>query len=206
MSTPQSDFSQLNRCRRTNLIGEQWVQIWKKVWGSFTFHWDWVVIWQVLCHGFFHNRRTHIWGLNDGLCLRCHTQMETIENLFFECRSMWRRWACVLVMGSRLAPTFMKGSLEEMLYAGITRAQQSPVILVIIVEMLGRIWRERNALGYHGERVRIPIQRLLTATKAHSRALQETSESERKCRRWEEEIAILHEATNPPQLQYRHHV
>lgn len=42
----------------------------------------------------------------------------------------------VWLMGTRLASIFMKGSLGEIMYAGITRAQQNPISLIIIVEMI----------------------------------------------------------------------
>lgn len=83
--------------------------------------------------------------------------------MLFECRGVRRRWAQIGVwlMGSRLAPTFMKGSLGEILYAGITRVQHNPVPLIIIVEFIASIWQEQNAVAYNGERARNPIQRLL---------------------------------------------
>lgn len=130
----------------------QWVWMWKKLWSSLTFHRDWVLIWRILNHGFYHNRRGLIWGMSDSLCPYCHSHTESIEHLFFECCYVRRRWAGIVVwlMGSWLAPTSMKGSLGKILYSGIKRAQRNPVTLVIIVEMLASICRERNLVAYRG--------------------------------------------------------
>lgn len=77
-------------------------------------------------------------------------------------------------MGTRLAPTFMKNSVGEILYDGIRWAQRNPVPLVIIVEMLTSIWRERNAVQYRGDKSQIPIHCLLAMVEAHGRALMDS--------------------------------
>lgn len=141
MAKPRSDFSQMNRRWRTNLLATQWVRIWKKVWGSLTFYRDWVIIWRVCYHGFFHNHRDQIWGMNEGICPCCQTHMETLKHMLFECNFVWRRWAAIAVwlMCSHLAPTFMKGSLGEIMYVGITKILRNPVSLEIIIEMIANI-------------------------------------------------------------------
>lgn len=194
------DFSQLNRRWRVNLTAEQWVSIWKRLCSSLTLHKDWILIWQVLNHGFFHNKRARTWGMNDGICPCCHNQVETIEHMFFECRFVRRRWATIAVclMGSRLAPPFTKGTLGEIIYARIWQAKRNPVPLVIIVEMVASIWRERNTISFRGDRSQIPISHLLRVAEDHGRALMMTSESERKRRMWERDLATLHEAANLP--------
>lgn len=97
LAKPWVDFCELNRRWRTNLIATKWVRIWKKVWGSFTFYRDRVLIWRVLNLGFFHNRRAKIWGMSTGLSLHCHTHIETLEHMIFECRTIRRRWASIAV-------------------------------------------------------------------------------------------------------------
>lgn len=182
ITTPGLDCTHLNRRWHNNLTRGKWVSIWKKVWGSMTFHHDRVVIWRVLQHGFFTNKRALIWKVNEGNCPLCHIHTETTEHLFFECWYVRRRWAAIVVrlMGTRLATIFMKGSLGEILYEGIMRAQRSPIILVIIVEMLVGTWRERNSVCYSGIRSQIPVKRLLSGAKAHCRALVNTCESRKK--------------------------
>lgn len=149
---PRIDYNQLNRRWRTNLTATQWVQVWKKVWGSPTFHREWVFIWRVLNHGLLHYRRALIWGLSGGLCPCCNVHTKIVEHMLFECREIRRRWDAIAVrlMGSRLAPTFMKGSLGEILYAGIMRAQHNLVSLIVTVEMLVSIWHEQNVVAYRG--------------------------------------------------------
>lgn len=110
VAKPRADFSQLNRRWRTNLADQQWIRIWKKVWGSPTFERDKVLIWRVLNHGLFHNRRARIWGMNDRLYPRWRTHTESIEHMLFGCKSAHRRWVAIGVrlVGTCLAPTFMK--------------------------------------------------------------------------------------------------
>lgn len=112
----QMDYSQSNRRWQVNWTVGQWMSCWKKLWGSPLFHRDKILLWRVINHGLFHNRRALLWGMNDGLCPRCRMHEETINHLFFECRSVCWRWATVAIfMGTRLAPSFMKNSLGDTL-------------------------------------------------------------------------------------------
>lgn len=138
--------------------------------------------------------------MNDGMCPRFHLHLEIVEHMFFECKMVRRRWAAITIklMGTNLAPTFMKNLIGEILYVGINRAHRNPVPLVIIVEMIVSIWWERNQVNFWGDRSQIPILRLLSATENHSQVLLDTCESTRKRRKWEEGIRTLHEVANPP--------
>lgn len=82
-----------------------------------------------------------------------------LKHMFFKCHFVRRRWAAVAVwlMGSWLASSFMKGSLGEIFYAGISRAQRSLVPLVVVIELISSIWKERNVMAYCGDRTQIPI-------------------------------------------------
>lgn len=154
LAKPRNDYSELWQ-----------VNLEPKMWGSLTYQRDKVLLWRVLTYGFYHNRRGQLWGVCDGICPRCRLHIETIDHLFFECHSVRIRWENigVCLMGTWLALPFTKSTLGEILYTGIMRAQRSPLPLVIIMEMIASIWRERNVVQFCGDRLQVPISRVLTA-------------------------------------------
>lgn len=85
---------------------------------------------------------------------------------------------------------------------GILRSRRSPVPLIIIVEMLGSIWNERNDARYRGLSAQIPIPWLLQKVVFHVKALLETCHSNKKRRIWEKELDMLTQAANLPTYTY----
>lgn len=125
--------------------------------------------------------------------------------MFFECRSVMRRWATIAVylMGTQMAIPFMKGTLGEFVYAEIMRALHNPMSMVIIIEIIASIfWRERNACNSVGRDRKFLSLGCLLWLKLMEEPLW-TIVSGHKRQKWAEEISILNEAVNPSTFYMR---
>lgn len=131
-------FVKLNCRWRVNFDVGNWIRFWKKLWGSPTMYKDKVILWHVLNHGYFHQKRAMIWRVHNGICPCCNLQPKTIEHLFFGCKNLKCRWATIAILLSRnsLAQVFYHGSLWSIIHARVMRARRSPVWLLVIVEMV----------------------------------------------------------------------
>lgn len=161
--TPRTNFEQLNRRWDVNFFANTWICLWKKLHGYRTLHQDKIVLWQILNHGFFTYRCAQTWGVNLDACPCCNNQIEMTSHLFFECRNLRRKWATIAVtlVGTGLEVCFTLNSLWEIIKGSIVRACCSPIPIIIVVEMLNNIWRERNRCSYNNDHSQIPIRHLL---------------------------------------------
>lgn len=166
------------------------------------FYRDKILIWRVLNHGFFHDRRAMIWGVHTSLCPCYNLHQESIEHLFYSCFNLHRRWATIAVhlSGSHLGTIFCKDSLWSIIHAGVLRSRRSPVPLVIILEMLQCTWRERNDVRYRGSSLQVPIRQLLLQVTIHAKELMSLCHNAKKLCIWRKDIDTLVMAANQPGL------
>lgn len=93
-----------------------------------------------------------------------------------------------------------KGSLWEILKSAIMVASHSPVLVIVVVEMLNNIWHEWNGIHYRSSHSQIPIWSLLQKSVAHVRALTELCNNNKE-RRWlEKDLEKLDRASKPPMI------
>lgn len=173
LNTSRTDFVKLNAHWLVNLIVVDWIHFWKKLWGSSAFYRDKVYLQRVLNHGYLHHRMACIWGVHFGLCPCYSSQPKTIDHLFFGCRDLHNRWAtlAVIFVGSTLALVFYHNNLWGIIHFGILRSCRSPILLVIIIDMLHNIWLERNTIHYKASTSQLPIHTLLQQSVKHVNAL-----------------------------------
>ncbi|KAL3697792.1 hypothetical protein R1sor_011868 [Riccia sorocarpa] len=152
----------LNRAWEIQWEPMYWSKIWKGIWQSRLLLRDKLWLWRVLNGVFFVNDKARKMGLNEGVCSRCESGVETVKHCFEECPRMWIRWARLVDLLQKIQPDPIEHSGGPRWIRQALKQEHTQVTCLLLIAVHTRhLWKERCAQHFRQQTGCIPVDPIL---------------------------------------------
>ncbi|KAL3679653.1 hypothetical protein R1sor_022609 [Riccia sorocarpa] len=147
----------------------QWKQRWDYLWEGSAFTRLKLRLWRVLRKGYFKTSKVKNWKLDNGICMRCEIEMETIDHALWDCPRLLKRqrWISWLMFQEQERQTSTWEG--EKLFTVADKALQQHLFNLAPLTLLSNVlrinWAERNDSQFNGRNSYMGIQHALLESK-----------------------------------------
>ncbi|KAL3675669.1 hypothetical protein R1sor_025617 [Riccia sorocarpa] len=160
-----SSVQKMNNKWSTNLTETEWKSIWKVTWLKPSTSREGIWWWRTMWKGFWSGEQAAKINVSDGICPRCTTTIESIDQMFWSCSRSKDRWNALRDLAAGSSHEFDTSSgWFQFKRLALSLKSQDTALCAVAAELYRVMWRERNDLVFRGIRERRPIRVVITET------------------------------------------
>ncbi|KAL3682891.1 hypothetical protein R1sor_000913 [Riccia sorocarpa] len=170
--TSNVELTAILKARQTGGTPLLSANIWRYLWRSDSYFRSKIQIWRLVNSGFFINPRAYAMGLGDGLCKWCQLLTETLDHMFWRCRTL-RRQKCALVdlIGQdRITRVIQSQKFPDFITLFLSDPTLKDPLLLVCAHWITTTWKERNNLQFANTKSRTPLSIIITSAYDEARA------------------------------------
>ncbi|KAL3688357.1 hypothetical protein R1sor_014666 [Riccia sorocarpa] len=134
----------------------QWTKRWTTLWNTAIHYRRKAWIWRFLQRGYFTGSRGKGWSADQQQCLRCGSEEETLEDVFWDWNILRRRIEEMRAIGVIPAEV---SSILDWIDRALDKAKEDSSYIWAFGAYLVTTWSERNDLRFRGRRTHRPLRR-----------------------------------------------